>query len=183
MSYKKFRKKDKYANIIKKIKYKISDAHQRQDKTAKEFEEFAESILYNPVVQSMKKYGHHGTTSCFDHSVHVAYYNYLLCKKFHLDVWSATKGGLLHDLFLYDWHDYTPSKEERLHGFEHPSKALSNSHKHFKLTRKQGDIISKHMFPLTFMPPRYWETAVIIGTDKFCSVCEVIDGKVRGRRR
>ena len=125
--------------------------------------------------QSMKKYSHHGRTTLFGHSVHVSYYNYLVCKKLHLDEKAGARAGLLHDLFLYDWHKYTPKKGERLHGFEHPTKALKNAGKYFNITEKEGDMIAKHMFPLTITPPKYKETFVIVMVDKFCSFNEVLD--------
>lgn len=79
------------------------------------------------------------------------------------------------DLFLYDWHGHKPEKGERMHGFEHPNKALKNAHDNFSLTKKEGDMITKHMFPLTLTPPSYKETYVIVMTDKLCSVGEVLD--------
>ena len=91
--------------------------------------------------------------------------NYIVCKKLGLDDNAAAKAGLLHDLFLYDWHGHKPEKGERMHGFEHPNKALKNA----------GDMITKHMFPLTLTPPSYKETYVIVMTDKLCSVGEVLD--------
>ena len=76
---------------------------------------------------------------------------------------------------LYDWHKYSPGKGERLHGFEHPTKALKNAGKYFDITEKEGDMIAKHMFPLTVTPPKYKETFVIVLVDKFCSFNEVLD--------
>lgn len=160
----------------------IIRAHRRRERSARRFKRLAEEYVNTPVVQSMKKYTHHGRTTLYDHSVHVAYYNYLICKRLGLDYKAALKGGLLHDMFLYDWHDYTPLKSERLHGFEHPNKALKNAKDYFGLTEKEGDIIVKHMFPLTLTLPKYKETVVIILTDKFCSICEVIDGKMKKGR-
>lgn len=98
-----------------------------------------------------------------------------MCKKLHLDEKAGAKAGLLHDLFLYDWHKYSPGKGERLHGFEHPTKALKNAGKYFDITEKEGDMIAKHMFPLTVTPPKYKETFVIVLVDKFCSFNEVLD--------
>ena len=63
----------------------------------------------------------------------------------------------------------------QLHGFEHPTKALKNAGKYFDITEKEGDMIAKHMFPLTVTPPKYKETFVIVLVDKFCSFNEVLD--------
>ena len=52
---------------------------------------------------------------------------------------------------------------------------MKNAHDNFSLTKKEGDMITKHMFPLTLTPPSYKETYVIVMTDKLCSVGEVLD--------
>lgn len=154
----------------------LSTNRRKKQRSAAEYKKCVDNIAKKRVVQQMKKYTHHGNTSCFKHSVHVSYYNYLICKKLGLDYYAAAKAGLLHDLFLYDWHEYIPAYGERLHGFEHPTKALQNARSNFRITNKEADIIEKHMFPLTLSLPKYKETCVIVMTDKFCSICEVIDG-------
>ena len=75
-------------------------------------------ILKNEQVRSMDGYFQHGRTTCLRHSINVSYLSYLFCKKHGLDARAAARGGLLHDLFLYDWHFYRRRKGERLHGFE-----------------------------------------------------------------
>lgn len=155
-------------NISKKKSY-------RNKKEKEEFNEIIGDIVKHKKVREMRNYNHHSNTNCFKHSMHVSYYNYKLCKLLNLDEKAGAKAGLLHDMFLYDWHQHKPEKGERLHGFEHPVKSLKNAQSYFKLTKKEGDIIAKHMFPLTITPPKYKETFIIILTDKFCSVCEVLD--------
>lgn len=91
-------------------------------------------------------------TTCLRHSINVSYLSYLFCKKHGLDARAAARGGLLHDLFLYDWHFYRRRKGERLHGFEHPKKALANASAMFSLTWKEREIILRHMWPLTITP-------------------------------
>lgn len=181
--YRRYIKKPEYSNIVDKAFNAVKTSHYKQDKSGIEFEKYADSIMSDPVVQSMKKYNHHSHTSCYQHSVHVAYFNYLICKKLGWDTWAATKGGLLHDMFLYDWHEYDHPKDERLHGFEHPNKALKNAKDRFGLTRKEGDIIKKHMFPLTITPPSYKESYVIVMTDKICSTGEVFDRFFKAKRK
>ena len=60
----------------------------------------------HPIVLRMKLYPHHGTTNCYIHCLHVAYFNYKWCKALGLDYESATRAGMIHDLFLYDWHTH-----------------------------------------------------------------------------
>ena len=174
-SYKNYIKKPEYTTGIERAVATIKKKHYLRDKSAQEYTKVAGEIVSAPVVQKMKQFNHHSHTNCFEHSVHVSYYNYLICKRLGWDTTAAVKAGLLHDLFLYDWHGRKPAKGERQHGFEHPTKALKNARSNFPITRKEGDMISKHMFPLTVTPPKYKETYVIVMTDKFCSVCEVLD--------
>lgn len=132
-------------------------------------------LLDSDVVQEMKNYTHHGNTTCFQHCLNVSYYNYKLCKLFSLNERAGARAGLLHDLFLYDWHTYQPPKGERLHGFTHAKKALENVKKNFYVSDLESDIIEKHMFPLNlFSLPRYRETLVIVFTDKLCGIMEVV---------
>lgn len=174
-NYKKYIKKPEYRSPFSRAVMVVKDRHAGRSHSAREYQDTVVHIAKTPVVQQMKSYNHHSHTNCFEHSVHVSYYNYLICKRFGWDRYSAAKAGLLHDLFLYDWHGHKPEEGERLHGFEHPTKALKNAHENFALTKKEGEMIAKHMFPLTVTPPRYKETYVIVLTDKFCSVCEVMD--------
>ena len=123
-------------------------------------------ILEHPDVLSMEQYTQHGETTCLRHSLNVSYLSYLYCRDHGLDVRAVARGGLLHDLFLYDWHLYRRQPGERLHGFEHPSKALANARERFSLTEKEEDIILRHMWPLTITPPRFPESYVVVMFDR-----------------
>ena len=129
-------------------------------------------LLEHPKVGLMREYIQHGDTTCLEHCVNVSYLSYLFCKSHGLDARAAARGGLLHDLFLYDWHFYRRTKGERLHGFEHPRKALKNAEEAFSLTAVERDIILRHMWPLTIVPPKYAESYVIVMYDKYCSTME-----------
>lgn len=157
------------------IKKTINNRRRKHEYDRAEFEQIMNELIPNPAVREMLQYNHHSHTSCFRHSMHVSYFNFKICKKLGLDAKAGAKAGLLHDLFLYDWHNKPITFDDSLHGFSHPYVALRNANKHFKLTDKEKDIIEKHMFPLTPRFPKYKETVVITLTDKFCSVCEVMD--------
>ena len=49
----------------------------------------------------------HGKINIYVHSLRVAYICYYWVKKYHLhvDEKALIRGALLHDYFLYDWHD------------------------------------------------------------------------------
>lgn len=134
--------------------------------------ELVRDLLEHPSVRQMEQYTQHGTTSCLRHCIHVSYLSYLYCREHGLDARAAARAGLLHDLFLYDWHTYRRQKGERLHGFEHPRKALENAEQAFSLSEKEKDIILRHMWPLTITPPRSREAYVVVMFDKYCSLME-----------
>ena len=140
----------------------------------KDIEEF-NMIIYDlanhPTVQKMKLYRQHYDTNCFDHCYNVAFYSYLIFKKLNLDYISVSRAGMLHDLFLYDWRKKQP-EHKRFHGFRHPRIALNNASKLFDLNEKEKDIILKHMWPITIIPPKYIEGYIITLTDKYCALEE-----------
>lgn len=80
------------------------------------------------------------------------------------------RGALLHDFFMYDWHD--PGNLRLLHGFTHAREALSTAQKQFELNDIERDVIRKHMFPLNIALPRYRETVIVTIADKVSAVLE-----------
>ncbi len=150
--------------------------HITEYKLAKDLFTRGKDIILSSEGQQMKQFTQHGTTSVFEHCVSVAKYSllfsYFLEKTLHIkcDRTSLVRGALLHDYFLYDWHESDPS--HRLHGFTHPATACKNADRDFELNDIERDIISKHMFPLTIVPPRYRESVIICLADKWCALCE-----------
>lgn len=142
-----------------------------------EFNEFFSRIA-SPVLQSentvrTRRYTQHGCISCYDHSLAVAYYSLRfadLCR-IRCNRESLVKGALLHDYFLYDWHE--KDRSHRLHGFTHAKTALKNASLEYALSDIEKDIISRHMFPLNLTPPHFRESLVVCLVDKFCSLAEV----------
>ena len=140
-------------------------------KEIEEFDSIIDDITSNTTVQKMKLFRQHYDTSCFDHCYEVAYYSYKICKKFGFDSKSAARAGMLHDLFLYDWRKRQDDRKG-LHAFTHPRTALENSLKIFDLNKKEQDIILKHMWPLTVIPPKYIEGFILSSVDKYCALKE-----------
>lgn len=132
-------------------------------------------ILKHPLVYQMDQYIQHGNVSCLSHSIAVAYYSYktALSLPFKIDYDSLIRGAMLHDFFLYDWHD--KNKSVKWHGFRHPKIALENAQKHFNLNKKEKDIILRHMWPLTLIPPRYIESMIVSAVDKSVSIIEIFN--------
>lgn len=123
-----------------------------------------------------REFVQHGKTSVYMHSVSVAYTSCYLAEKYHLkvDYQSLIMGALLHDYFLYDWHD-KESDHKRPHGFYHPSAALANAEEDFELNWRVKNIIKRHMFPLTPIPPKCMEAWIVCMADKICSTKETVD--------
>jgi uncharacterized protein len=141
------------------------------------FDEFKGCILdlaRHESIGLMENLRHHGETSCLQHSLHVSYISYRLCRRLGFDYRSAARGALLHDFFLYDWHITKPDKG--LHGFTHPHTALENADTFFRLSDKEKDIIIKHMWPLTVKPPKYKEAFIVAFADKYCALIEIVKG-------
>lgn len=144
----------------------------------KEYMDCVRDIWEHPVFQSMDKYIQHGNTTCKVHSIQVSYGAYKLSRRFGGNWRSAARAGLLHDLFLYDWHTHGKETGEYFHGFTHPRKALANARKYFDLTKEEEDIILRHMWPLTPIPPATRAGFAVTFADKACSTAETA-GRLR----
>lgn len=154
-----------------------------EDSSWAEREVYSEDLLYmdcvkgiidHPVFQSMDNFMQHGDTTCKAHCIKVSYMSYCICRRLGWDYREVARAGLLHDLFLYDWHTHAKETGERFHGFTHPRTALNNAVKHFDLTEKEKDMILRHMWPLTPIPPKSREGLVIVYSDKFCGMVETV---------
>ncbi|MDD3279293.1 MAG: HD domain-containing protein [Lachnospiraceae bacterium] len=140
-------------------------------KDEKQFFEIVKTISEESVFSQTEQYIQHGVTTVYQHSLAVAYYSCWLAEHFHIQVQKKEmiRGALLHDYFLYDWHDKCG---RHFHGFTHPGCALRNASRDFRLTLREKDIIKKHMFPLTPIPPVYREGLLVCIADKVCSTYE-----------
>ena len=79
-------------------------------------------------------------------------------------------GAFFTWLLLYDWHENDPS--HRLHGFTHPKRALINATADWNLSDRTQNIILRHMFPLTPVPPACREAWLVCLADKVCALAE-----------
>ncbi|MCL1902915.1 MAG: HD family phosphohydrolase [Oscillospiraceae bacterium] len=128
-------------------------------------------ILDAPEMLKAKEYVQHGDVSVYSHSVAVAEYSCRFARKMRIkvDFRSLIRGALLHDFFLYDWHD----DWDKLHGFKHPKIALKNADSQFSLNKKERNIIRKHMWPMTLINiPTCKEAWLVCFIDKYCSLLE-----------
>lgn len=134
----------------------------------------AQDILDSDNFKSTRAYIQHGNMSVREHCINVAKTSLAIRDRFRIkcNTRDLIRGALLHDYFLYDWHKTHTIKTRNLHGFFHPGTALRNAKKEYRLTRRQRDIIKKHMFPLTVVPPVCREAWIVTMADKYCSLME-----------
>ncbi|MBQ9142206.1 MAG: phosphohydrolase [Lachnospiraceae bacterium] len=136
----------------------------------------APDILASENFNSTKKHIQHGTVTVNDHCISVAKHSVILAQflgiKYHRR--ELIRGALLHDYFLYDWHDKDHINPFKLHGFFHPGRALKNASAEYNLTDREKDIICKHMWPMTVIPPMCREAWIVTAADKWVSLMETL---------
>ena len=136
-------------------------------------QEILSALLSNGHVQEMKGFIQHGSVSTFEHCVSVANLSYAIDKRLGLcsDLKTLLTGAVLHDFFLYDWHDGV----RRWHGFTHAKAACRNAREYFTIDDKTSHVIESHMWPLNIKKlPRSREAWVVCVADKWVSLCETL---------
>lgn len=134
---------------------------------------YGQDILNSEGMEQSKRFAHHGETTVYDHSLHVASCCLRLSRRLKLrsDERSLIRGALLHDYYLYDWH--IQDGTHRWHGFIHAKRALQNAERDFALNDIERNMIDTHMFPMNLRLPRYRESVLLTLADKVCSVQEI----------
>ena len=116
---------------------------------------------------------HHFRTNVFRHSISVARLSLKIAEKLHLKVneEDLLTGALLHDYFLYDWHE--KKLHHKLHGFIHAKIAADNAKRDYNINDKVYNIIYSHMFPLNLTHiPRCKEAWIVTIADKYVALKE-----------
>lgn len=132
-----------------------------------------QEITTSPKYQKLKEFHQHGRYSVYDHSINVYKTCFKIVDKLHLKLDENALAGaaLLHDYFLYDWHD---KDCPRHHFTQHPRRAAKNAKKDFKITKKEEEIILSHMFPAGLKLPKSKEAVVLTLADKHCATKEFL---------
>ena len=162
-------------NSLKKVK-KLRERFEKRRELYHLIKKYGNDIMQSDNFKSTRKYIQHGTIPVHRHCLDVAQHSLAINRKLgiHCREKDLVRGALLHDYFLYDWHDKHRKNFQHLHGFYHPGIALRNARKEFQLTPREQDIIKKHMWPLTIVPPRCREAWVVSMADKYCSILETL---------
>ena len=138
----------------------------------REFIELIHEYLAIEEVNELRHYYQHLNTSRLQHSINVAYYTFLACRRLNLNVRSATLAALFHDFYLYDWKNNEQPIEGR-HSVVHPQVALQNARKYIETDAIMEDCILNHMWPMSPQRPLTKEGWVVQGADKLCAMMEL----------
>lgn len=150
------------------------------------FSNVFENLCESTRLLQTRAYTHHFGTSVLRHCVNVAYVSLYLADFLHIKVDRSqlTTGALLHDYYLYDCHDDSESNKKH-HLRHHASIALMTAKEDYRLTKKEEDIILKHMFPINIALPKSKESALVCVSDKICALYECFTNiykyKIRNR--
>ncbi len=136
------------------------------------YSQVVEDLISTEEVKSMRRIKHHFDVTCYEHSVFVSYVAYRMARRLGWDYRAAARGGLLHDLYLYDPRQ--PGSHPGNQCFDHPKAALRNAGALTQLTPVEENIIISHMWPLARRCPRYREAVVVNLADKICATAEVL---------
>lgn len=147
-----------------------------------EFYECIADIYDTDEIQGLARYEQHLEIDRLQHIVSVAYISFLVSRRLGFDRVVAARGGILHDLFYYDWRENDWS--HRPHGYRHPGFALVNARELCgSLDKKTENVILRHMWPLTPTPPRYAEAYVVTAADKYCAWRELLYSMSKSYRK
>jgi uncharacterized protein len=174
--------RSRISTFLKSILIKIRMNMEGRRPFEDEFYDITKDIYTHDEFLKLKLHQHHNS-SIYDHVMDVSYFSYRACKFLKLDYHSAARGALFHDFFLYDWrtHDVPDLPAEKYHGIEHPKIALANAKKHFILNDIEKDIVKKHMWPLTLVPPKYKESFIVSFADKYLASKEFVNNFKRNK--
>lgn len=156
----------------------MTKRQQKYQKLEEKMRPYAASIFDGGRFNEMEQNIQHGKTTTKEHVMNVANISMKLgdALKIHYSKRELVRGALLHDYFLYDWHEHATEENGRpktFHGIKHPGIALKNAEEDFELSDKEREIIHKHMWPLTVTRvPRSREAWLVVAADKVATVSE-----------
>jgi len=139
---------------------------------------YGSDILTSEKYQPQHTFIQHGTITTALHSVAVTYKALELAEKSRkkgkkVNTRILVRAGLLHDYYLYDWHDN--KNEHPLHGYTHAKVSMYNAGRDFGIGPATATAIYSHMFPLNlFRVPRTREAWLLCIADKICASYETL---------
>ncbi len=138
-----------------------------------EFRQMVRELAMDDRVQKMKTFPQHGSVSTYGHCLRVAFLSYRIARRFGIciDEEAMVRGALLHDYYLYDWHEPGHTR----HAAGHAAAAAENARRDFDIGDREFDIIRSHMWPIS--PGDYpgsREALIVCAADKLCTLEETL---------
>ena len=167
-----------YERFLQENAYHMEKVRALRNDRKERFAEIIEEYRNTPDVETMEQFVQHGDTSTLGHSENVAWISFLVNEKLHLNADEKTlvEAAILHDFYLYDWHDMKADKTDRkAHRHNHPEIACENAKELFEIPEKTQEAIRSHMWPVSIKKiPRSKEAAILCMVDKYCAFVETI---------
>lgn len=135
-------------------------------------------LLLSPAVLRLDDFNQHLGTSRLKHSMRVSYKSYAVARFLKWNYTAAARGGLMHDMFYYNFPSSGLSARE--HCLMHPEFAFANASSGFFLTELETEIITSHMWFSHATRPRHREAYLVTFVDKYCAAVEVLKGVFGG---
>ena len=139
-----------------------------------EYKNILKSIINTEKFNELNDYVAHGRTTVLKHSLNVAAICLFIsrCLRIKVRLSELIISALLHDLYLYDWHDTKSSP--KLHGFVHSTIAAENAKEYFDINENIYNNIKTHMWPLniTYLP-KTREGVIVCIADKIAAIKEI----------
>ena len=139
-------------------------------------------LCSNPKVQEMKQYIQHGKVCTYDHCKAVARMCSKINRNFRLnaDEKILLRSAMLHDFYLYDWHDDDGGSHD-WHGFIHAERAADNARRYLNVSDEEMKVIRSHMWPLNMTKvPSSREAWILWMADKAVSLHETLFQRKEG---
>lgn len=136
-------------------------------------------LMEDERVRQMENYIQHGHVSTYDHCRRVAECSCRLNRTLHLhaDTDTLVRGAVLHDFYLYDWHEKDGGTHS-WHGFIHAERARKNAEQQFHAGEQVQEVIRTHMWPLNITRvPKSREAWIVCLSDKWVSMWETLRRK------
>jgi uncharacterized protein len=137
------------------------------------FRDAVEDLLYTPEMEKAEEITSHRFFSSNEplkgHLLRVSYLSYLTSRLLGLNSRDCARGGLLHDIGLYQRHDiglYQSPKASIYVFLTHPEISAKIA-RDYGENKKVINIVGSHNFPTPFkIRPRYLESLVVWVSDK-----------------
>ena len=131
-------------------------------------------ILAHPSFQALSRNKQHHNSNTYAHVIHVTVLAIKFARTFHVKVneRALVRAALLHDYYLYDWHDKANRKSR--HARRHGKYAADNAERDFGLTEEERGYIENHMWPINPLhPPKGKVGWIIVYADKVATFQEL----------